>query len=82
MEYQTFICSCNSFEHQCHFWVDDETKEVYMYVKLNSERNFFKRLWVGIKYICGYKSRFGEFDEMVFEPDDLVKLEKLINESR
>ena len=53
-----------------------------MYVKLNSERNFFKRLWVGIKYICGYKSRFGEFDEMVFEPDDLVKLEKLINESR
>jgi len=31
-------------------------------------------LWYGLKYAFGYRSRYGAWDEMMFKPEDLLKL--------
>ena len=42
-------------------------------------RSFFRRLMDGIKYIFGHKSRFGEFDEFLFNPEDIDKLQTVVD---
>ena len=78
-ERETFICNCHSLEHQYHFWWDEEANLLYAEPHLITHRNFFKRLWVGIKYAFGYKSKYGEFDEMIFKPKDADQLRRFLN---
>jgi len=74
MERQIMICECNSLEHQVTFWYDEEYDILYNEIHLTTNRNFFKRLWYGLKYAFGYRSRYGAWDEMMFKPEDLLKL--------
>jgi len=74
MERQIMICECNSLEHQVIFWYDDRYGCLHCEPHLTTYRNFFKRLWCGLKYAFGYKSRYGDWDEIIFKNDDLVKL--------
>lgn len=60
------ICSCNSTEHQVVFFKSDNYPEVYMHVHLVN-RSFWYRLKYGIKYIFGYKSRYGAWDEFILD---------------
>lgn len=71
---EIFICSCGSFEHQLIFWYDEDENDIHVYHHIITYRNFFKRLWVGLKYAFGYKSRYGEFDSFIFQPEDLDRL--------
>jgi hypothetical protein len=50
----------------------------YAHIHLNKD-NFWGRLKYGIKYIFGYQSRYGAFDEFIFNPDDVPRLQKLID---
>lgn len=79
MERKIFICDCHSLEHQVIFWYDEEYNEVYCEPHLITYRNFFQRLWYGIRYAFGYKSRFGAWDELVFKPEDVEKLRDYLN---
>jgi len=79
MERQIMICKCNSLEHQVTFWYDEEYKELYNQIHLTTYRNFFKRLWCGLKYAFGYRSRYGAWDSTMFKPEDLEKLRKHLN---
>ena len=74
MEQQIMICKCHSLEHQVIFLYDEEDDELYCELHLTTYRNFFKRLWCGLKYAFGYKSRFGDWDGMIFKKEDLEKL--------
>jgi hypothetical protein len=74
MERQIMICECNSLEHQVTFWYEEEDDILYNEIHLTTHRNFFKRLWYGLKYAFGYRSRYGAWDEMMFKPEDLLKL--------
>jgi len=67
-----FICSCNSHEHQADFHTIDG--ELYVTIHLTTHKSFFKRLISGIKYVFGYKSRFGAFDEFIFKEKELNSL--------
>ncbi len=69
MERKIYTCDCHSLEHQIAFWYDDEDQTLYIQPHLFTHQSFFKRLWVGIKYAFGYKSRFGEWDEILLNPD-------------
>lgn len=71
------VCECGSLEHQLGFWYDKEDDLLYVYPKLHTYNGFFKRLWIGIKYAFGYKSRFGEFDEILLDKDVREKLLKI-----
>lgn len=79
LEHNTFICECHSLEHQVHFWYDDEFQQVYIEVHL-VKYGFFARVKYALKYIFGYKSRFGAFDEFIFKPEDLKKLKEYLKD--
>jgi len=89
MESETFICSCHSAEHQITFSrfrdrPEDslvEYDEMNISVHLYTHKNFFKRLWIGLKYAFGYKSRYGHWDNILLEPKQVEKLGKFINEN-
>lgn len=81
MERDIFICECNSLEHQCVYWLDKDTNILYVNIHLNNSKTFLQRLIYGIKYIFGYKSRFGAWDEFIFNNDDLEKLKTHLNQS-
>lgn len=68
MNDRTFICDCHSTEHQIRVMADEE--DLYIQVHLTTHENFFNRLWSGVKYIFGHKSRFGDWDEFILNRDD------------
>lgn len=76
---ELFICSCGNVEHQLIFsYFDDEPGgSVYCCVHLKPERNIFKRIWSAVKYVFGYRSIYGEFDEFIFKPEDAQKLKNI-----
>lgn len=78
-----FICSCHSTEHQMVvLYEEDEINDVrypmvYIHVHL-TERPFWQRVRYGLKYIFGYQSRYGAFDEFIVNPDDVHNIEKIV----
>lgn len=79
MEESIFICGCNNVEHQLLFryFKNDKPQTVYMSVHLITEKNIFKRIYLAIKYIFGYKSKYGHFDEFIFKHKDKNKLQQI-----
>jgi hypothetical protein len=79
------ICDCHSTEHQIVVYYSEDSlsdgttiPSCYLHVHLNSQ-SFWKRLVYGVKYIFGYKSRFGAWDEMILNPDDADKIQEIAN---
>ena len=77
---EIFICDCHSSEHQMVIFYDEDAgyPVVYSHVHLN-KRPFWERLKYGIKYIFGYKCRYGAFDEFIFNTDDAERLQEVVN---
>jgi hypothetical protein len=80
LERLTFICECHSLDHQVSFWYDEEYDQLYCEPHLVSSNNVFKRCWIGIRYIFGYKSRYGEWDSTIFKTKDMVALRQFLEE--
>lgn len=81
MKNELVLCSCNNTEHQLLFlgYEDSEIgNEVYIHIHLPTQ-SFWKRLKHGIKYILGYKSRYGDFDEIVLNKDHAKQFSKVVN---
>ena len=77
MTEELLLCQCGDPSHQLIIFYDDEQEvpTVYVTVHLSPNRNFFKRLWRGIKYIFFNKrSIYGDFDEIILRPNDVDKL--------
>lgn len=84
MEHEIVICKCENVEHQIVFsyFPEDNEREIYMSIYLNPMYGFFKRIWVALKYIFGYKSMYGHFDEIIIDShssDKLIKILKYLN---
>jgi hypothetical protein len=77
---ELILCECGSMEHQIVFiWFDDnEDNEVFAQIHLNTEKSFYERLVSGIKYIFGYKSKYGNFDEIILSSTHIEGLKKVI----
>lgn len=73
------VCECSSLEHQMVFRWDNADNEVYANVHLADYKGFWKRLWHGLKYAFGYKSRYGEFDEVILRKEDAANLQKVVD---
>lgn len=82
-----YECSCHSSEHQIivKYTLDDtgtkleEDPYLYLEVHLSNYKGFFKRFWAGIKYILGHKSRYGDFDCLLFKDQDIDNLLEVLN---
>lgn len=83
------ICECHSTDHQIillHEYEEeiDENgiKKIYpmCYAHINlNKTTFWRRIKYGIRYIFGYRCRYGAFDEFIFNPNDADKLQILVN---
>lgn len=84
MRHEHFECICDSEEHSMRvtYFVDEwngiEEDEVYFSLYL-TDRGFWYRLWHGIKYICGHKSRYGDFQCITVQRKDAERLRDLMN---
>ena len=77
---ELFICACHKVEHQMimRWWEDDDNEKlVYSEIHLN-KLPFFERLIHGIKYIFGYTSAVGDFEEFIFKEEDAYRLQKMV----
>ena len=74
---ELIICACHNAEHQMIFRTIEGDDDVYVDIHL-CKLPFFKRLWHGIKYIFGYTSKYGDFDEIIITPDDAQKLDDVV----
>lgn len=68
-------CDCRTDEHRLSFQLDPEYGTIYLHVFLEEENSKLKRVWIGVKYILGYKSKFGHFTEVMI--DDMESLNKM-----
>ena len=75
------ICSCYSTEHQMVFHKSEGNDwyppEVYVHVHL-VRRSFWYRLKYALKYIFGYKSMYGGWDEFILDKSHVKDLEAII----
>jgi len=68
-------CNCTDIDHLvkvCYY--DDEPGFISFCVTLVTWKNFFGRLWDGLKYAFGYTSRYGHFDEIEIDKEDAKEL--------
>lgn len=78
-----FVCACHHPEHQ--FFVSFYDKEFdergVMYISPHLAQDpWWRRLITGIKYIFGHRSRYGAFDEIILEGDDILRLHSIIED--
>ena len=71
------ICECGSSEHQLIIKTFDDDEDVYVDVHLVSY-SFWKRVKYAFKYIFGYKSKYGAFDEIIINKQEFKQLHKKI----
>ena len=64
-EAEILICACSSDEHQIIIHKDEEDNMIYCTIHLVA-LPFWQRIWAAIKYIFGYKCRYGNFEEFIF----------------
>ena len=71
-EVEFFLCECETPEHQMlmrlYDWGSDSPKsltippssnvDLTIDIHLHTNRGFFSRIWYGLKYVFGYKSRY------------------------
>ena len=67
MRKESFFCSCGANEH---FFIltefEDDKEFIYLSVYL-SHVGFFSRIVNALKYVFGYKSKYGEFTEICLD---------------
>lgn len=71
-------CQCCSPEHTLKFIYDDIDKELYTEIYLGQYHGFWGRIILAIKYIFGYKCKYGMFDCFIFKNSDITNLRKLL----
>ena len=78
------ICGCGTPEHQfiLSYFTDEEPewRWLYLNVHLTTWRNPFRRLLAAVRYVFGYRCRFGEFDEVVMYRHHAEQVRDFLNE--
>ena len=74
-------CSCHLNEHQIHllYWADKEDSELYLSPHL-CPFPFWRRLRLGVKYVLGYRSRYGDYAGLVLFKKDVQVLQEFLQE--
>lgn len=83
---ELLLCECGDPAHQLIIYYDEDNEypNVYVSVHLSPEKNFFKRLWRGLKYVLfpNKRSTYGDFDEIILRPTDAYKLQYVVDKLR
>jgi hypothetical protein len=87
MEKRYFDCACDSSEHIIRFVIDRDFErttgklyeDVYLEIQLSQSCNWFKRLWMGVKYIFGYQCKYGHWDCILLKNEDRKEIIKILD---
>jgi hypothetical protein len=80
MATEFFECQCYSDEHTLKFTYDPQDDELYASVYLSQYRNFFQRIWTAVRYVFGYRSRYGHWDCFTLQREDAERLRGLLDQ--
>lgn len=76
------ICQCGSLEHQVLFQFDPTegyNDSLYINVALNHFYPWYKRIWLGIKFMFGHECRYGHYDEIMLNREAVVRIRDRFN---
>ena len=77
-----FECDCGSEEHTLRFTLElDNVPEgavLYTTIFLNNWQHWYQRVWIAIKYIFGYKCKYGHWDSWNLRKQDAKRLQSLL----
>ena len=82
---EVVVCECDDPEHQFRFrtfnWDQEPVPELYLDVHLSALGvGFWGRLWRGLRYAFGYRSRYGDWDGAVVTVEAAGRLRALLDE--
>ena len=83
LEQYCIDCDCSSVEHKIYLNVDkagifdDNEPTIYVHYFLEAEV-WYKRLILGIKYIFGYKSKYGHFGESIWTKKQAMQVKDIL----
>lgn len=70
-EFEYLECSCSTPEHTVRFARDED----FLYMTFFLEHApWYGRLWNAVRYVMGYKCRYGHFDEVVLGREEVGRL--------
>ncbi len=80
-DHEFFVCDCHSPEHTLRFNLNDDPDDpqIYTSVFLSQYRSWYARVWIAIKYVFGYKCRYGHFDCFLMKPEDVPRFKRLLD---
>lgn len=80
MEGNYIECECHSPEHTLRYSLDHEDQVIYVSVYLDQYHPWYERAWIAVKYLFGYKCRYGHFDCVLMGPEQVEQLKKVLQE--
>lgn len=72
----TIDCGCYNIAHKLYFSANDEELYITHFLETGP---FLRRFIIGIKYIFGFKCRYGHFNETVLLPEQIKELKDFLN---
>lgn len=76
-------CDCGHTDHLVKFcYFNDERDAVYIHVQLPKEQQWYKRIWLGLRYIFGYQCKYGHWGESVLDLKKIDELHAFLHEFR
>ena len=82
LEVHYTACNCGSPDHIVRFSYDNEMEGdelCWIEVQLRQWRPFWKRIYVAIRYVLGYESRYGHWDCATIDLKEGRKLRNFLN---
>lgn len=77
-----FTCACGSIEHHfvMSYWSDEEEPRMIYVQMFLAEHRLLKRIWLAIRYILGYKSKYGHWEEVLLDREKVAGLIKYLRQ--
>ena len=89
---EIFVCECSDIAHHVIFqvwdWGKDDKRlamhpeaaiELAIFVPLNPEWKWHKRIWLAIKYMFGYQCKYGHYDSMMVRRSDVPRIKAILD---
>ena len=71
METKFYTCSCLSLEHL--FCITCDQEDCFISIHL-AKKGFLDRLFHAIKYIFGYRCKYGDFEEIIVKKENVKEI--------
>lgn len=73
-------CACDSDEHTLRFTLDKDDGEIFTSVYLNHWLPWHKRVWLAVRYVFGYRCKYGHWDCTIINREGAKKLRAILDE--